>query len=98
VCRSTATIDVRLNQLLEIVLEHNPPPPSPNMPLHALMDGRPTANHDSATALMTSRNTAGIDGRLTSTWNWCSKIEKKPYYRVFQMAGFTTFDGDWRSN
>ena len=21
-----------------------------------------------------------IDGRLTSAWNWCSKIEKKPYY------------------
>lgn len=39
-----------------------------------------------------------IDGRLTSTWNWCSKIEKKSYYRVFQLAGFTTFDGDWRAN
>merc|ERR1719272_1220492 len=38
-----------------------------------------------------------IDGRLTSTWNWCSKIEKKSYYRVFQLAGFTTFDGDWRA-
>jgi len=38
-----------------------------------------------------------IDGRLTSTWNWCAKIEKKTYYRVFQLAGFTTFDGDWRA-
>ena len=22
-----------------------------------------------------------IDGRLTSAWNWCSKLEKKPYVR-----------------
>lgn len=39
-----------------------------------------------------------IDGRLTSTWNWCSKIEKKPYYRIFQLAGFTSFDGNWRAS
>ena len=28
-----------------------------------------------------------IDGRLTSAWNWCSKIEKKDYYYVFKLAG-----------
>ncbi|EWM21314.1 Protein of unknown function DUF2009 [Nannochloropsis gaditana] len=36
-----------------------------------------------------------IDGRLTSAWNWCSKIAKKPYYHAFLLAGFTGFDGDW---
>ena len=39
-----------------------------------------------------------IDGRLTSAWNWCSRLEKKPYYRVFLLCGFTGFDGDWRAN
>uniref|UniRef100_A0A7S0X7U2 Non-canonical E2 ubiquitin-conjugating enzyme C-terminal domain-containing protein n=1 Tax=Mantoniella antarctica TaxID=81844 RepID=A0A7S0X7U2_9CHLO len=39
-----------------------------------------------------------IDGRLTSAWNWCSKIEKKGYYPVFKLSGFTGFDGgDFRS-
>jgi len=39
-----------------------------------------------------------IDGRLTSAWNWCSRIEKKPFYHVFKLAGFTGFDGgDFRS-
>jgi len=37
-----------------------------------------------------------IDGRLTSAWNWCSKIEKKHYYTVFRLAGFTGFDGDFK--
>lgn len=37
-----------------------------------------------------------IDGRLTSAWNWCSKIEKKPYYHIFKMAGFVGFDGDFQ--
>ena len=36
-----------------------------------------------------------IDGRLTSAWNWCSKINKKPYFAVFQMAGFVGFDGSF---
>eukprot|EP00041_Stephanoeca_diplocostata_P039064 m.1584736 g.1584736 ORF g.1584736 m.1584736 type:complete len:572 (-) comp25320_c0_seq67:4651-6366(-) len=39
-----------------------------------------------------------IDGRLTSAWNWCSKLEKKTFYRVFLLAGFVGFDGDWRQN
>ena len=37
-----------------------------------------------------------IDGRLTSAWNWCSKIENKKYYSIFKLAGFTGFDGDFR--
>ncbi|GMF36553.1 unnamed protein product [Phytophthora fragariaefolia] len=34
-----------------------------------------------------------IDGRLTSAWNWCSRIEKKSFFHVFLMAGFVGFDG-----
>ncbi|EKX41270.1 hypothetical protein GUITHDRAFT_96082 [Guillardia theta CCMP2712] len=37
-----------------------------------------------------------IDGRLTSAWNWCSKLEKKSYYPIFLLAGFQGFDGDFR--
>ena len=36
-----------------------------------------------------------IDGRLTSTWNWTSQIEKKPYYPLFMLCGFKGFDGDF---
>jgi hypothetical protein len=36
-----------------------------------------------------------IDGRLTSTWNWCSKIEKKWFYGIFLLAGFQGFDGSF---
>ncbi|KIJ37434.1 hypothetical protein M422DRAFT_50502 [Sphaerobolus stellatus SS14] len=36
-----------------------------------------------------------IDGRLTSAWNWCSSIEKKQYWPVFLLTGFTSFDGEW---
>jgi hypothetical protein len=35
-----------------------------------------------------------IDGRLTSAWNWCSKLEKKPFYHCFMWSGFQGFDGD----
>ena len=35
-----------------------------------------------------------IDGRLTSTWNWCNSIAKKPFYPAFRLAGFQGFDGD----
>ena len=38
-----------------------------------------------------------IDGRLTSAWNWCSRIEKKTYYPLFMLTGFTGFDGDFRN-
>jgi hypothetical protein len=34
-----------------------------------------------------------IDGRLTSSWNWCSKIEKKPFFPLFLLTGFKGFDG-----
>lgn len=37
-----------------------------------------------------------IDGRLTSAWNWCSKVEKKSYYHLFRIAGFVGFDGDFK--
>ena len=33
-----------------------------------------------------------VDGRLTSAWNWCSKIEQKDFYPVFQLTGFVGFD------
>jgi len=36
-----------------------------------------------------------IDGRLTSAWNWCSQLDKKPFYPIFKLAGFTGFDGDF---
>jgi len=36
-----------------------------------------------------------IDGRLTSAWNWCSSLEKKRYFHVFLLCGFTGFDGEW---
>jgi hypothetical protein len=35
-----------------------------------------------------------IDGRLTSAWNWCSQIEKKPFFPVFLLTGFVGFDGE----
>ena len=34
-----------------------------------------------------------IDGRLTSSWNWCSKIEKKKYFPLFLLTNFVGFDG-----
>ncbi|KAJ3868948.1 hypothetical protein EV359DRAFT_31096 [Lentinula novae-zelandiae] len=36
-----------------------------------------------------------IDGRLTSAWNWCSTLEKKRFFPIFLLTGFTGFDGDW---
>jgi len=37
-----------------------------------------------------------IDGRLTSSWNWTSKIEKKDYYTIFLLCGFSGFDGSFK--
>ena len=37
-----------------------------------------------------------IDGRLTSCWNWCSKLENKKYFPAFLLTGFSSFDGDFR--
>ena len=36
-----------------------------------------------------------IDGRLTSAWNWCSKINKKPYQHILKLVGVAGFDGDF---
>jgi len=36
-----------------------------------------------------------IDGRLTSAWNWCSRLYKKPYVLAFRLAGHNGFDGDF---
>lgn len=34
-----------------------------------------------------------IDGRLTSSWNWCSTIERKAYFPLFLLTNFIGFDG-----
>ena len=36
-----------------------------------------------------------IDGRLTSAWNWCSQLSSKPYYPLFRLTGFLSFDGQF---
>ena len=36
-----------------------------------------------------------IDGRLTSAWNWCSQLAAKPYYPLFKLTGFLSFDGQF---
>lgn len=37
-----------------------------------------------------------IDGRLTSSWNWTSRVAKKNYYHAFMLSGFQGFDGDFK--
>ena len=36
-----------------------------------------------------------IDGRLTSAWNWCTLLATKPYYPLFKLTGFLSFDGQF---
>jgi len=36
-----------------------------------------------------------VDGRLTSAWNWCSQVSRKPYLVVFKLCGFAGFDGQF---
>ena len=36
-----------------------------------------------------------IDGRLTSAWEWCSKIDRKPFAPVFRLCSVLGFDGRW---
>ncbi|CAN0432531.1 unnamed protein product [Ascophyllum nodosum] len=36
-----------------------------------------------------------VDGRLTSVWNWCSKLDMKDFHHVFMCSGFLGFDGDF---
>lgn len=40
-------------------------------------------------------NSAGscIDGRLTSSWEWCNVIGKKEYHQAFLITGFIGWDG-----
>ena len=37
-----------------------------------------------------------IDGRLTSAWNWCNLAPKKPYWPLFSLTNFESFDGDFK--
>jgi hypothetical protein len=37
-----------------------------------------------------------IDGRLTSAWNWASRIAEKDYYCIFRLSGFYGFDGEFK--
>ena len=37
-----------------------------------------------------------IDGRLTSAWNWASRIAEKEYYCIFRLTGFFGFDGAFK--
>jgi hypothetical protein len=34
--------------------------------------------------------------RLTSAWNWCSKLQQKKYSPIFLLTGFMGFDGDFQ--
>jgi hypothetical protein len=36
-----------------------------------------------------------IDGRLTSAWHWCASLANKPYYPLFRLTGFLSFDGEF---
>ena len=38
-----------------------------------------------------------VDGRLTSAWNWCSRLAKKPYHHIFMLTGFEGFDGSFKN-
>ena len=38
-----------------------------------------------------------IDGRLTSAWNWCSKLHEKQFFAIFKLTGFTGFDGGFQN-
>jgi len=37
-----------------------------------------------------------IDGRLTSSWNWTSRITKKRYYYALMLDGFQGFDAKFK--
>jgi len=37
-----------------------------------------------------------VDGRLTSAWNWCSRLPEKPFYPIFKLTGFIGFDGEFK--
>ena len=60
-----------------------PPPPRPD----SAFDGSGADDFFSAGSC--------IDGRLTSAWEWCSKIDKKAYAPVFKLCSVLGFDGRW---
>jgi len=37
-----------------------------------------------------------VDGRLTSSWNWTSRLEKKAFHHLFMLSGFEGFDGSFK--
>jgi len=37
-----------------------------------------------------------VDGRLTSSWNWCSRLDKKEFSNLFKLGGFEGFDGSFK--
>ncbi len=47
-----------------------------------------SCSSESAAVLLQFDAGSCIDGRLTSAWNWGSKIEKKEYYHIFKICGF----------
>ena len=36
-----------------------------------------------------------IDGRLTSAWEWCSRLDRKAYAPIFRLCSVLGFDGKW---
>lgn len=48
----------------------------------------------SPTSLLHSSGSC-IDGRLTSAWHWCSQLSSKPYFPLFKLTGFLSFDGQF---
>ena len=44
----------------------------------------------------TGRGTCHLFVTIPLTAHRCSKLEKKHYYPVFKLAGFTGFDGDFK--
>lgn len=67
----------------------NPLLPAPHHPPHldSAFDGSGADDFFSAGSC--------IDGRLTSAWEWCSKIDKKAYAPVFKLCSVLGFDGRW---
>ena len=68
------------------LLTHNPTPHTPP-PSRSAFDGSGADDFFSAGSC--------IDGRLTSAWEWCSKIDKKAYAPVFKLCSVLGFDGRW---
>ncbi|POM79677.1 RxLR effector candidate protein [Phytophthora palmivora] len=50
----------------------------------------PKAGCDDIVTLVSSKR--GVL-RITSAWNWCSNLHKKPFFPIFKITGFVGFDG-----